>query len=489
MSKNLVLCFEGTAQGFGIPPPSNVIKLFSMLDQTSQTCYYQPGIGTTFGGAVPDIDSRGFFQRYFDTVKNSVDAAFALSFEAHVQAAYLFLMRFWEPGAKTYIFGFSRGGYTARVLIGFLECFGLFHPGSEMLVPMAWKVYMEWEKAGRPKRNPRSSFSLQLRKMFGRKIQIELLGIWDTVNSVGFFTDRIFPFTTCTSIVDHVRHAQSIDERRARFKQVSFQQVEDSSSKIEPTLWSKLRSWSNSWWSNQISVDCSDDILEVWFSGSHGDLGASWGDDENDRRLSEVPFRWMLAEACKFGLKLDKTRLSEYWKVYQPKDSILSYHHDHLSFKAPLYNEKKSLNTADVRVRRFNGRGSSSIFATLGWWLVELIPFSTKLPDKEGRWSTRFSPNLGRSRILPNHPSIHWTVFFRLAVVADYKPNNLPRELGKFLVESLKQAKVALLEEEVKRLESLDLDDIRQTDLHHIWEKVPDDLAWQTKAPAATSES
>lgn len=476
MARNLVLCFEGTSEGFGIRPLSNVLKLFSMLDQDSQTCYYQPGIGTTFGGAVPDIASRGALHRYLDLAKNIIDAAFALSFDSHVQAAYLFLMRFWEPGTKTYIFGFSRGGYAAKVLTGFLECFGLFHPGLEELVPMAWKVYREWEKAGRPKRDPNSLFLLQLRRIFGREIRIHFLGVWDTVNLVGFLADRMFPFTTCTAIVDYVRHAQSIDERRARFKHVSFEDQVGDCEREKPNRWSRLRALLSTY-SGQTQVSTSDNIMEVWFPGSHGDLGASWGFDENGKRLSEVPFRWMVAEACKYGLKLNKERVSEYWDTNEPKDALTLYHHDHLSFKKPLTEITKSFLMLEEKLERFNGRGSSSFFNTLGWWIVELIPLSTKLPDELGRWGTRFAPNLGKGRVLPLGARFHWSVFFRLSTVSDYKPQNLPSEVGKALVELLRRAEAELLEDEVHSLQQLTVDEIRNTDLEHIWQKVPDELA------------
>lgn len=476
MVKNLVLCFEGTSEGFGIPPPSNVIKLFSMLDKSSQICYYQPGIGTTFGGAVPDIESRGAFHHHLDLAKNTVDAAFALSFDSHVQAAYLFLMRFWEPGARTYIFGFSRGGYAARVLTGFLECFGLFHPGLEELVPMAWKVYREWEKAGRPKRDPNSLFLLQLHRMFGRDIRIHFLGVWDTVNLVGILTDRMFPFTICTAIVDHVRHAQSIDERRARFKHLSFESEVGDCGSSQPTVWSRLLGWLQSR-SGQMPVECSDNILEVWFPGSHGDLGASTGFDEHGKRLSEVPFRWMVAEACNHGLKLDQSSVRSYWETNKPNDSILLYHHDRLSFKKPILPSEKDINTFEENLERFNGRGNSSLLNTLGWWIVELIPFSTRLPDEQGRWSSRFAPNLGQERILPKSARLHWTVFFRLSMVSDYNPGNLPVELGKAFVELLRRAEANIPEEKFLELESYTLNDIRESNLEHIWQQVPDELA------------
>lgn len=481
MSKNLVLCFEGTSAGFGNPPPSNIIKLFSMLDQNTQTCYYQPGIGTTFGGAVPDIESSTYFKYGLDSIKNSLDAAFALSFESHVQAAYLFLMRFWTPKSKVYIFGFSRGGYTARVLIGFLECFGLFHQGLEMLVPLAWRVYSGWEKAGRPRRDPTSLFLLHLRRLFGQDIRVQFLGIWDTVSLVGILTDRLFPFTTCSSIVDHIRHAQSIDERRAKYRQVPFYVDDHTSDRAVPSLLHRIWIWANSlWFSNHSDTNVSKDILEMWFPGSHGDMGGSWGLDENGKRLSEVPFRWLIAEGCKFGVQLGKDSIESYWERYQPKDSLLLYQHDNLSLRRSKVQEQEIFEGADGVILRCNGRGNSSFLKSIWWWFLELIPFNTKIAKGNGRWTNKFSPNLGKNRVLPPNAQLHWSVFYRLALVDDYRPNNLPPRLGTYIVKLVEETGVSLTEDESASLEALDMESIRTTNLEHIWKRVPDELAHQT---------
>lgn len=479
MTKDLVLCFEGTSQSLGIPPPSNVIKLFSMLDQSSQICYYQPGIGTIYDGAVPDIDSQGHISYAYNTCKNTIDAAFALSFEAQVEDAYLFLMRHWEPNSKIYIFGFSRGGYAARVLSGFLECFGLFRPGQEKLVPTAWKVYKEWEKAGRPERDASSLFLLRMKKLFGREARIHFLGVWDTVNLVGIFRDRIFPFTACTSIVNHVRHAASIDERRTKFKHAPFDHTCVESDSVAP-VWSNIETWMRSWWSSKPThVKHSDDIVEVWFPGQHGDIGGGWDFDEEGKRLSEVAFRWMLGEACKYGLRLDETRIKEYWAQNKPNDSILLYHHDMLSLRKSPHKESESFRLSAAEIVRFNGHGNASLFKTIGWWLLEIFPFSTKMPDLTGRWNRRFWPNFGHRRQLPENAIFHWTVFFRMSEVKDYRPRNVPFQCGTSFVDLLKRTGAEFHDSVLESLKSLNAADIRRADLSDIWKQIPDDLARQ----------
>jgi uncharacterized protein (DUF2235 family) len=53
--------------------------------------------------------------------------------DPNVAEAYTFLMHHWRPGDELYIFGFSRGAYTARALVGMLNRPGLLRPGSENL--------------------------------------------------------------------------------------------------------------------------------------------------------------------------------------------------------------------------------------------------------------------------------------------------------------------------------------------------------------------
>ncbi|AET37603.1 uncharacterized protein Ecym_1370 [Eremothecium cymbalariae DBVPG len=221
-SKNLVLCFDGTDQNFGPDPFTNVLKIFRMLDSSNdsaQMCYYQPGIGTNMsiqGGGKMSIKCK---------FENTFDSMFAFSLDYHIISAYLFLMKYFEVGDKIIMFGFSRGAFTARVLTGMLERVGILKRGLDDLVPMAWKVYEAWEYAAQPSQpNYTTTLIDEFRNTFARNIpvRVHFEGLFDSVNSCGIIRDRLFPYTSRSGIVDHVRHAVSIDERRGKFKQQSF---------------------------------------------------------------------------------------------------------------------------------------------------------------------------------------------------------------------------------------------------------------------------
>src|SRR5271154_5759484 len=117
MGRNLVLCLDGTDNEYAATN-TNVVKLYEMLDRGAddQLCYYQPGIGTF---APPG--TWGKFKKWWIT---RLDLAVAWLLSEHVCDAYRFLMRYYREGDKIWIFGFSRGAYTARVLAGMLSKVG-----------------------------------------------------------------------------------------------------------------------------------------------------------------------------------------------------------------------------------------------------------------------------------------------------------------------------------------------------------------------------
>ncbi|AAS52619.2 AEL066Cp [Eremothecium gossypii ATCC 10895] len=220
--KNLVLCFDGTDQNFGPDPFTNVLKIFRMLesnDDSIQMCYYQPGIGTSMSVRGGDKSSTRC------ALENTFDSMFAFSLDHHIISAYLFLVQYYELDDKIIMFGFSRGAFIARVLTGMLERVGILKRGLENIVPMAWKIYAAWEYACQPSQPDYTTTLIdEFRNTFARNIPIRVHfeGLFDSVNSCGIIRDRLFPYTSRSGIVDHVRHACSVDERRGKFKQQSF---------------------------------------------------------------------------------------------------------------------------------------------------------------------------------------------------------------------------------------------------------------------------
>ena len=135
MARNLVLCCDGTSNRF-TSDRTNVLKLCYALvkDADRQLVYYHPGIGTRapvgIGTAI-----GGFWGKLGGL-------AFGAGLQDDIADAYVFLMNHYRPGDRVYLFGFSRGAYTARVIAGMLKLYGLSMPGNDALVPYA--VEMMW---------------------------------------------------------------------------------------------------------------------------------------------------------------------------------------------------------------------------------------------------------------------------------------------------------------------------------------------------------
>src|SRR4051794_17529517 len=134
MPRNLVVCFDGTNNQFG-PENTNVVRLVQALDRdpARQRLYYDPGVGT--------LPEPGAFTRVQKWLSKVYGLAFGGGLTWKVGEAYTSLMEMWEPGDRVFLFGFSRGAYTARVLAGLLHNLGLLPRGNPNLVPYALRLH------------------------------------------------------------------------------------------------------------------------------------------------------------------------------------------------------------------------------------------------------------------------------------------------------------------------------------------------------------
>jgi len=286
-ARNLVLCFDGTNNQFG-PENTNVVRLIQMLerDSTKQRLYYDPGVGT-----LPEPGVKGKVRSAWSKIKG---LGFGAGLLTNVQEAYSYLMEYWEPGDRVYVFGFSRGAYTARVLAGLLHALGLLPRGNHNLIPYVLRYFQQLREDNGSADNRASAekwkiFCEQFRRTFGRQISegdtkrrfpIHFMGLWDTVSSVGWvWNPKHFPYPAYNPSIEHIRHAISIDERRAFFRQNRFRSKQ------------------------------GQDVIQLWFAGVHSDVGGGY--PGNCGRLWWHPFVWMIDEAQKAKLFIDSARRSE----------------------------------------------------------------------------------------------------------------------------------------------------------------------------------
>ena len=203
MSKNIVLCLDGTwnrPNGDDSAPPgkeTNVCTVYEMSlnDGQRQVTYYNQGVGTHFGEILRGcIGGKGLSE--------------------DIRQTYQVLAEQYEPGDRVFLFGFSRGAYTARSLAGLIYACGLptRADASERVAEEAYDLY----------RSNARKVQAALKKN-QQTCPIEMLGVWDTVGALGIpiilfesLNDRLFQFhdLKLNGEVKAAYHAVAIDEQR-----------------------------------------------------------------------------------------------------------------------------------------------------------------------------------------------------------------------------------------------------------------------------------
>jgi uncharacterized protein (DUF2235 family) len=300
MTKNIVICLDGTNNKLKAAVNTNVVRLFAMLDLARpehQVGYYDPGVGT--------FSSPSAWTPMARTVSRFAGLMFGAGLRQNLGEAYSYLTSVYKPGDLIFVFGFSRGAYTARALTGMLDVFGIFRPGSDNLVPYAVSEYAKQQKrnlSGDEARKQEKEFFQGLR-MYAKTHGVELpdrpkdhapvhfVGLWDTVKAAGNLGRQLrWPYTRQLPHAAAIRHAVSIDEKRRPFTEYLVHSPDDK----------------------HLLVCKDQDLLEVWFAGVHSDVGGMFA---TGTRLSDIPFKWMADEAVAHGLLVRKKAYNDESKL------------------------------------------------------------------------------------------------------------------------------------------------------------------------------
>lgn len=136
MGKNIIVCLDGTGNEFS-EEYSNIVALTRILDRSSekQIVYYEPGVGT--------LPNPIYKTRVFKGISKLKRKIFGDGVLEKAKRAYQYLMDHYNKGDKIFIFGFSRGAYTARVLAGLINAFGIIHKGNNNLLHYAIQIYKQ----------------------------------------------------------------------------------------------------------------------------------------------------------------------------------------------------------------------------------------------------------------------------------------------------------------------------------------------------------
>lgn len=229
-----------------------------------QTKWYDRGVGTD----------------WYDRVSGG---AFGLGLSRKIREGYQFLSDAYQIGDEVFVFGFSRGAYTARSLVGMIRNCGLLPAGSTGGDPDGDGIMEAYELYRAHDDGPESERARNFRNAHNAPvISIKCLGVWDTVGALGIpvesfeqFNKRAFEFhdTELSFIVENAFHAVAVDEHRKPYAVALWDPKEKPSQTVE----------------------------QRWFIGAHADVGGGYP----SRALSDIALCWMQQRVAGCGLVLD----------------------------------------------------------------------------------------------------------------------------------------------------------------------------------------
>jgi len=270
--KRIICCSDGTwnkpdEKDNGIISPTNVVTFKKMLlskDKSGiiQKAFYDEGVGT----------------KWYNKFTGGL---FGLGINENILDAYKFIVENYEKDDEIYLFGFSRGAYTARSVAGFIYNCGLLKKMNNKLLKEAFLLYKDRNDDTKPSSDKATDFR---NKYCYDNVKIKCVGVWDTVGALGIpldIFDKInkdlfntqFYDVRLNKTIEFAFHAVAIDEHRKPFVATLWEQDPDA--------------------------NANGQILEqVWFTGVHSDVGGGYSNTD----LANCTLNWMIEKAKTAGL-------------------------------------------------------------------------------------------------------------------------------------------------------------------------------------------
>ena len=264
-NKNIVICMDGTGQGFGGGKyPTNISKLYNMVKDRclEQVAFYDSGVGAS------KFDFRG--------------KIFGTGMSAKICRAYEFIFERFVQGDNLFLFGFSRGAASVSLLAEFLNLFGVLPVGHSELIPEAYSIF-DLKDPNKRKTKAENFISVN----HTMKCQVPFLGVWDTVFARGLpiqYLDQLprllgiirttlkYYYPKLPDSILNCYHALAIDDERKIF---------------HPRIW-------------DVEISPHQSLKQVWFCGMHTDVGGGY----ESSALSDITLKWMLKNAVEHGLRI-----------------------------------------------------------------------------------------------------------------------------------------------------------------------------------------
>lgn len=268
-----VIILDGTLSSLVPECQTNAGRAYSLLRERIEdvSIYYEPGL-------------------QWRDWRSAIDVMMGRGINAQIKRAYGYLASRYRPGDRIFLMGYSRGAYAVRSLAGVLDMVGLVQAehATERNVRSAYRFY---------ECDPDSDAAQAFRSRHCHEtIEIDAIGVWDTVKSLGInapvlwrISERWHAFHNhdLSSVVRNGFQALALNESRVAYKAVPWTTPEGFTGRVE----------------------------QVWFPGTHGDVGGQLGGFEAARPLANIPLVWLLARMEESGLPLPKG-----WNLRFPQD-------------------------------------------------------------------------------------------------------------------------------------------------------------------------
>lgn len=297
MPRKLVVCFDGT---WSVPDEggvehdelddreTNVVHIYRSIRGDDVASIPEGGLAGPAPTPTLKWYDRGVGTRWYDHLRGG---AFGFGISRNIRQGYKFLVDHYEPGDEIYVFGFSRGAYSARSLVGLIRNCGLVRrdlaPAGDVddnpIIVDAYQLYRTRDGSAD------TDLAVDFRRRHGQPgVRIKVLGVWDTVGALGVPLKRVglwsakhyeFHDTRLCGLVDNAFHALALDEHRPDY---------------QTTLWTGTPA-------------PGQRVEQAWFAGAHSDVGGG----SRGTRLAQVSLRWMQERAALggAGLALDPAQI------------------------------------------------------------------------------------------------------------------------------------------------------------------------------------
>ncbi|NIZ10114.1 DUF2235 domain-containing protein [Pseudooceanicola sp. HF7] len=269
-----VIVLDGTMSSLEEGEESNAGLIYKLLAETAGpelSVYYEAGI-------------------QWQSWRSTMDVLLGRGINRQIRRAYGWLASRYRPGDRVMLFGYSRGAYAVRSLAGMIDRVGLLRAeqATERNVRQAYRLYQEAH-------DPQTCTAFR-RAWSHEAASIEMIGAFDTVKSLGLRLPLIWKLAEAkhgfhnhalSACVKSGFHALALEETRQVYA---------------PVMWDSDPAWAGR-------------LEQVWFAGTHGDVGGQLGGFAPARELSNIPLVWILGQAELRGMPLP-----EHWRARFPMD-------------------------------------------------------------------------------------------------------------------------------------------------------------------------